>query len=200
MAKPIDLFCKYKDIYTEQFIIYPEKIGDERFFTLTERNNLSKLRKLTVSSVPKDTIMLPLQEYSKLDIGVSLKKILNSAPGVFKCCDYLLISLKKEKLYMIFIEMKTGQIVSSDIRNQFKGASCFIEYCNAIIEHFYNTPLIKSIPVNPRYILITKGMRKESVKPKSYEKHSSPDAFAVAKVRVSDEKKKSATVSFGAFL
>ena len=200
MTRTQDLFSKYKDIYDEQFIVYPDEINGEYSLTLTESDYLSKLRILTVNSVPKNTIMLPLQEYSKLGLGTRLKKILKPDPGIFKCCDYLLISMVREKLYMIYIELKTGQIIASEIKEQFKGASCFIEYCNAIIEHFYCTPLVKPLSVNARYILISKGTRKESIKPKSYERHSSPDNFAHAKVSVRDEKKKSATVSFGSFL
>ena len=200
MTKPTDLFCKYSDIYAEQFAIYPDEVDNEYCLTLTENDRLSKLRRLTINNVPKNTLLLPLQKYSKLDIGLSLKEVLKSDPGVFKCCDYLLISMVNDKLYLIYIEMKSNKVVPSEVIKQFKAATCFINYCNAIIEHFYNTPLTMPLTVNVRYVLITKGTRKESIKHKSYEKHSSPDKFAHAKVRISDENKKSATVSFGTFL
>ena len=199
MIKPIDLFNKYKDVYAEPFVIYPDKSDKEYSVTLTENDHSSKLRKLTVRNVPKDTILLPLHEYSNIELGNKLKNILKSEHGIFKCCDYLLITMVKGKLFLVFIEMKSEQLDSSNIKKQFKGASCFIEYCNAIIEHFYNMPSLKSLTVNPRYVLISKGtLNKRSIKPKTYGKHSSPDNFARLKVSISD--KNSATVTFRPFI
>jgi hypothetical protein len=161
MIQPRDLFLHYNDIYAKSFIILPDEKDGEYSVTLTEDDKTAKLKELKIYNVPKNTILLPLHKYSELLLGYALKDIFNADIGIFKCCDYLLITMRDNELYLIFIEMKSEKYSTGDIKRQFKGATCFIEYCNAAIRHFYDMPLLKSMPLNMRYYLVyQKGLNK----------------------------------------
>jgi len=187
MIQPIDLFNGYNEIYTQSFIVHPDVKDNEYSVTLTEDDRTAKLKKLTVSNVPKNTILLPLHKYSDLCLGNILKNILKSASGIFKCCDYLIVTIAKGKLYLVFIEMKSKEINSVDIKKQFKGASCFIEYCNSIIEYFCNMPSRKSLTINTRYVSVYGNkLNKTPTRRRCYTNHSSPDNFLPYMVGIDD--------------
>ena len=198
MVDQLGLFKKYKEIYRESFVAYPNEMYGEYSIELKEADRTAKLRKLTVRNVPKDTILLRLHEYSNLNIGNILKQVLNDDSGIFKCCDYLLISIVNKELYFFFIEIKSENVVSSDVKKQFKGAFCFVDYCHAIIQHFYDMPSVKALSSKSYCILISKGtFNKKPTKLKKYIMRSSPDGFSHHKVGV---KNHTATINFESFL
>jgi len=178
MITPIDLFNKYIDIFVPTFINYPKEVDGKYTFTLTETDPAAKLKKVVISDVPQNTILLDMQKYSKLNMGEKMKDIINDESGFFKCCDYLLVSERNSKLYMIFIEMKSSNIDKPKIISQFKGASCFMVYCNAIIERFYNIP-DKISDLQTSYALLSWGNmnKKPTVRKNKYRKPLSPENY-----------------------
>jgi len=198
MTKLNDVFSKYSDIYTQPFIVCPTEIDGEYSITLTENDKTATLKKLEIYNVPQKTILLPLHQYSELNVGNTLKKIFIDEPGVFMCCDYIVITISDDKLYYIFIEMKSSKpSFNYDVRKQFKGATCFIEYSNAIMEHFYGITSLKSVPLNMRYYLIYQGtLNKKATKFEKYKCPSSLDKFHPHCV----EKRNEVSVPFGVFL
>jgi len=113
------------------------------------------------------------------------------------CCDYVLITINEDELYYIFIEMKSSQPHNYDVRKQFKGATCFIGYSNAIMEHFYGITSLKYISLNMRYHLVYQGRyNKRATKWERYKCPSSPDNFYPHGV----ERKKDISIPFGEFL
>jgi len=199
MIQSKDLFDKYNDIYTQSFVLHPHESGDGYNITLTENDLTAGLRKLVINNVPKNTSLIALQQYSDLGLGNKMKSILNDAPGIFKCCDYLIITIVDNKLHLIFVEIKSEKINPSDIIKQFKGASCFIDYCNSIMEYFYNSSPLQVSNLNPRYVLISgKKLNKTSTKQKRFGAHSSPEIFNHCKVSVDNNK--TASITFGKLL
>ena len=195
MMQPIDLFNSYKELYEESFIIKPVET-DEGFSVILEENDKStKLREITIYNVPQNSLLFPLHEYSKLALGEKLKNIINAERGVFKCCDYLLVSLTKDGIYLIFIELKSNKIERSHIIQQFKGASCFIEYCHAIIKHFYDKSLHESPTLNMRYVLVSRQNFNKTPTNKNIE-FSRPDCYYHHKVGNNEVK---ASAPFGRF-
>jgi len=192
-----DVFSSYCDIYTQSFVVRPNEIDGELCVTLIEDDKTAKLKALKIYNVPKKTILLPLYQYSKLCHGNILKKILKNDPGIFMCCDYVLITINNDELYLIFIEMKSNKIDNIVVKKQFKGATCFIEYCNAIIEHFYGIPSLRSVSLNMRYYLVYQGtLNKSATKLGKDKRRSSPDNFCRHPVGNYRE----ASVPFGIFL
>jgi len=197
MMQPIDLIKSYQDLYNPSYISHPANTDRGFSVVLAENDKSAKLKEVTVYNVPQKTILLSLHEYEKLKIGNYLKRILNADPGIFKSCDYLIITVMKEELYWVFVELKSEEFKKNYIIQQFKGASCFIEYCNAIIEHFFN-PSIKSMTINTRYVLIAgKPLDKRRTKSIKYTKHTKPEDYYQRNVGKSI---KSASVPFEALL
>ena len=184
MNPPIESLDNYKRIYVPSFVIYPDGINGKYSVALTESGPEAKLKKVIVSDVPENTILLNLHKYSNLNIGMRMKEIINDECGVFKCCDYLMISAENGKLHLIYIEMKSKKIERGEIIKQFKGASCFIGYCNAIIEYFYDTHSQKAFSIDTSYALLswrnlnkTPTTKKHSYRKNKYRKSLSPEEY-----------------------
>ena len=174
-----DLLSCYKQIYVTSFIEYPLETDGKFSISLTETDPAAKLKKVTISDVPEKSMLLKLNEYSKLNIGNKMNKIINDEKSIFQCCDYLLMSEDESKLYMVFIEMKSTNLDRSHITSQFKGASCFMEYCNSIAKHFYGLPLENQLACDTSYVLLSwRNMRKTpTVKKNKYRKPLQPDEY-----------------------
>ncbi|MCL2163784.1 MAG: hypothetical protein FWH55_05170 [Oscillospiraceae bacterium] len=182
MMTPLDMLNNYLKIYMPVFVTHPEKSNGNYKFTLTENDPAAKLRKIVVSNVPEYSILLNLQEYSKLNIGNRLGRIIRDAHGIFKCCDFLLISADGANLDFVYIEMKSKAIVPSDIIEKFNGASCFMEYCRAVIDYFFDAPIPK--PVSPRisYALLSwRNLNKASTVPPITKKNKYRKSLTPAK-------------------
>jgi hypothetical protein len=192
-----DAFSSYNNIYTPSFIVHPHKTNGTYHITLTEDDKTATLKKLEIYNVPQKTILLPLCQYSELNVGNTLKKIFNDTTGVFMCCDYVVITINDDKLYYIFIEMKSNKPDNSAVKKQFKGATCFIEYSNAIIEQFYGITSLKSVSLNMRYYLVYQGiLNKKATKLGRDKRLSSPENFCRHPVGNDRE----ASIPFGVFL
>jgi hypothetical protein len=196
----IDLLNKYNDLFIPSFICLPYKtINGDFVIDLTEKDKDTKLRRLQVKNIPQNTILLVLNEYSKIAPNNKIASILQEIPGVIKCCDYLLITIIDNKIYYFFIEMKSKNINPIEIKQQFKGASSLVEYFNAIIEYFYDLPYPKLSYLNPRYVLFSgRKLNKTKTKFRSYEKHSLPEHYIQHNVGTNQSYE--ATVEFSSLL
>jgi len=194
-----DLFSKYKEIFVSPFIVVPKKTDCEYSVTLIEEDKAAKLKEITIHNVPKNTILLSLYQYSQLGIGNKLKKIIKADLGVFRCCDYVLATIDDNRIVLVYIEMKSEESQHGDIIKQFKGATCFIGYCHAIIQTFFNIPKEEFQSIRLYYVLISKArLNKKPTKNMNYKKHTSPENFYHHEVRIIDSK--SAEVFFQTLL
>jgi len=155
MITAMDWFCKCKTIYVPAFVSFPVEDNGKYSLALTESDPEAKLKRITISNVPENTVLLNLQEYSKLNIGASLGKIIRDDSGIFKCCDYLLISADSAELDFIYIELKSKKIDRHEIIKQFNGASCFMEYCKGVVEYFFDAPITKPVSIRTSYALLS---------------------------------------------
>ena len=196
MMLHVDYLKIYRKIFRQSFIVTPEENDGEYAVSLIENDSNAKLKQLNVHNVPKNTILLPLHQYSKLDLGKLLGKILEGGSGIFKCCDYLMITAMQEGIHLIFVEMKSNELDRGDVVKQFKGASCFIDYCNAIAEHFHNAPLQNAAPLHTWYVLFSLGnINKRPTKREYNAKHTSPDNYLHHRIG-----SKTADIQFGMLL
>jgi hypothetical protein len=196
MIQKNELFDKYNNLFLESFISRPTKTGDEYAVTLTEKDKWAALQKLTIRNIPSNSILLKLDAYSKFSIGNQLSTIINNEKDVFSCCDNLLITLTENKLYLIFVEMKSENFKPSAIKKQFKGATCFLDYCNAILEHFYDMQSIKTFAFEFRYNLVTtKTIAKRPINNDFKSIKKTPDNYGKHSVTIDN---KSAAISFSA--
>ena len=88
MSGPADILDLYAKLYTESFISHPFLSDNEYHLLLKESDPAVKIKEIILYNVPKNTLLLPLHEYSDLALGNKMKNVLRSSLGLFKCCDY----------------------------------------------------------------------------------------------------------------
>jgi hypothetical protein len=64
--------------------------------------------------------------------------IFNGKQGECKRSDFVIIADLKPKKVIVFIELKAGNPEKQGIIEQFKGAQCFVRYCQDIGRSFWN--------------------------------------------------------------
>jgi len=176
--RAIELLDSYEMICDKSLVSGPDYSDGRYSFSLKEADKAAKIREVTIYDVPPNTLLLSMQKYENLKLGNYLKSILKAELGIFMSCDFLLISETKKGLFLTFIELKSREFSNSDVKKQFKGASCFIEYCHAIIEYFLGRPMPKLSAMETRYVLISgRTPRKRPTKYEKYVNLSSPDNY-----------------------
>jgi hypothetical protein len=146
---------------------------DEYILLLKENDRLAKLKEVTIRNVPKDSMLISLQS---VDFGEKLKNVINPNYGVFKCCDYLLISGISDKIILVFIELKSKTTENVDIKKQLKGATCFFRYCDSIVNCFIN-PDSTLVTQEHRYVLFSARNINKTTRRKNQHLHINPDSF-----------------------
>ena len=183
MMSPQEVLHVFNSLFVRSFVSIPHETNDYGYcLTITENDNNANLRQINIRNVPKNSLLLKAQDYSNLNIGNILKAIFKSEIGLFKCCDYIVLTIIKNEMYAIFIEMKSRSQDPTEIVRQFKGASCFMEYCGAIAKYFYDAPISTPspslLPLQTRYVLFSaKPLNKTTTAPKLYKKHSFPENY-----------------------
>lgn len=80
----------------------------------------------------------------KIDYNKKWSPYLNdNTPNINKKCDYVILTKRDEKIYLIFIELKSSIINKDQIRNKFKATECFFDYCESIASCFYHKSILK---------------------------------------------------------
>ena len=177
--QPQNLFNVFNDLFVQPFVSVPDETNGVYGLTMTEDSADAKLRQVSIRNVPKNSLLLNTQNYSKLNLGNALKTVFKSKIGLFKCCDYVILTVARKQLYAIFIEMKSNSVNPAEVITQFKGAGCFVEYCGAIARYFHDAPAANLLSLQTRYVLFaSKAFNKTTTKIRNYQKHSSPDNYA----------------------
>ncbi|MGR3219609.1 MAG: hypothetical protein ACUZ8H_07310 [Candidatus Anammoxibacter sp.] len=127
-------FCVLKELFQDKILgNVGEKYG-RCFVRLKEKDKKAKLNKIDIYDVPNDSMLI------KLDVVDPPHSLFKTGKGECKRCDYILIMNKENRSILLFIEIKSVKELRtpSKIRNQFRGAECIIDYCNATLRRFHN--------------------------------------------------------------
>ena len=155
MTAALDLLEQYKEINAPSFISYPVEADGKFSVKLVEAEQDAKLKSVTVTGVPENTILIHLHTFSRLDIGSPMKAVVKSGIGAFRCCDYLILSEESGVLRFVYVELKSRTFDTDEIVGQFKGASCFMAYCDAIVDHFQNMLSVRKTTIaHMSYVLL----------------------------------------------
>lgn len=103
-----------------------------RFAMLKESEKDSKLKRVDIYDVPEGSILIKLDQFNQPD------SLFKSHKGQCKRCDYVLVTTIENIDILLFIEMKSSKIRNIEIEQQFKGAECVIDYCDAVLNRFHN--------------------------------------------------------------
>jgi hypothetical protein len=157
-----------------------EKVLLARFFRRVNRDRrgaYAKLSETDPGAALKKVVIRDLEPNScliKLDEISLPSRMFNSDRECAKLCDYLLLTEKDGRKLILFLEMKSGCPKIEDIRNQFKGAKCLINYWASIMQTFY--PEMDNVSnYNPRFVYFCKDGQPNFSRVVRAEIHSSPE-------------------------
>ena len=109
------------------------KKNGRRFARLKETDKGAKLKRVDIFDVPKESMLI------KLDSTEPPHSLFKNGKGKCRRCDYVLITQTKYKRIILFIEMKSAKRVPvREVKQQFRGAECVIDYCNATLKRFHD--------------------------------------------------------------
>jgi hypothetical protein len=92
----------------------------------TERN--AKLKEVYINHMPKNTIVI------KLDGSPGFDTLFTSDTyPVLQRCDYIILTEYDTQNYMIYIELKSDKPRYKKIIDQFKSATCFLDYLQSLV-------------------------------------------------------------------
>ena len=99
---------------------------------LKETGKNARLREVTIIDLPSDSIVVKIDKFEQP------KTLFKGKNGECKRCDYILALAKEKRRFLLFIEMKSGRLNNAEVQQQFKGAECVIDYCDAVIDRFHS--------------------------------------------------------------
>lgn len=123
----IDIIRKLLD---SSAVIMPTDDSGVLEMRLKETDPNAKLRLVQIRGVPKNTLLI------KVDGADPLNALLSAEKGIRQRCDYVLLTEKKNAPVLIYCEMKSKSVSSSEITRQFKGGVCIVQYFNSLMREF----------------------------------------------------------------
>ena len=123
----IDIIRKLLD---SSAVIVPTDDSGVLEIRLKETDPKAKLRLVQIRGVPKNTLLI------KVDGAAPLNALLSAEKGIRQRCDYVLLTEKKNAPVLIYCEMKSTSVSSSEVTRQFKGGVCIVQYFNSLMREF----------------------------------------------------------------
>jgi len=159
-----ELFCDISEIHGRPFV------------HLKERDTSAKLVKIDLLDVPKGSMVVNLDESKS-----PAKSLFKKSCGQRRCCDYVIVTKKEGRKILLFIEMKSAkQVDVRDVKQQFRGAECIIDYCDATLKRFHANESL-SAQVEKRFVvfyrpnLAKRGTRPIPIPIEARGKNTTPD-------------------------
>ncbi|MEO5357244.1 MAG: hypothetical protein H7844_08095 [Nitrospirae bacterium YQR-1] len=129
----------FNDLIVNNILVQFGMKNGKLFAVLKESGTETKLKKVEISDIPENSVLIKLDGYEEP------KTLFKSNKGQLKRCDYVLLTRVGNQGIMLFIEMKSQRFSDKDIEKQFKGALCVMDYCNAVLNRFHNKEDILSL-------------------------------------------------------
>jgi hypothetical protein len=86
---------------------------------------------VTIRGLPEDVFII------KADLFAAPTTVFNNSRGECKRADFVIIAAGSDSKTIVYIELKSGKGDNQEIKQQLKGASCFIAYCREIGRAFW---------------------------------------------------------------
>lgn len=145
-----------------------EKTLSDTIVTLSEKGKDAKLKRLKVSGLSADAVVLRLDK-------THLDTIFKGGRGQCKRCDYVIFSEHNQQPYVVFVEMKSTSLSEHHYVQQFKGAECLVDFMDSVMSRFYeeNGLLAKR---KKRFVVVYKlPIGKTPTRPEKAVRNSSPE-------------------------
>ncbi len=128
MLDPVPL----RALLAEDIVVELSEMNGRGYVRLHETGADAKLKKVDILDVPKNSVLLHLEQYEQP------KSLFEGKKGERKRCDYVLVTAIGNRPLMLFIELKSTTFKSGDVVRQFKGAECIMDYCDAALTRFHD--------------------------------------------------------------
>ena len=165
----IDFANAYRVILRDGLVLQPEHSYGVRSFVLTEDDPDTKLASVKITEVPETSVLINLQLIQNEQVVENLRTVFKEGENLFRLCDYLLIVKDKPPkstepcLFFIFIEMKSKSLNNKEILEQFKGASSFIKYVDALLEYNWDYAVSNNYDIRTFYVIFYLGNSKRTL-------------------------------------
>ncbi len=164
-----------KEILKEQILVPLEDRYNKKQVALTEADNYT----VKIQGIPDNTVVI------KSDAFPPPKAVFSNSKGECKRADFVIVADMGKKKFLIYIEMKAQPRTSQnfEVIQQFKGAQCFISYCQAIGKLFWEQKEFLD-GYECRFVkIVTKSKRidKQSSRPNNSTVHDRPDQMLTIK-------------------
>jgi len=118
-----------RDVLNDGLFIQLEPDGQEYTVKLVEKDPSAKLKKVILEGLHANTVILKIDK-------TNTQKVFKAGRGQLKRCDYLIFTKINNRRYAFFIELKSRN--KDEYIKQFKGAECIVDYCDSVLNRFYN--------------------------------------------------------------
>ena len=153
------LIDKLKELIHPNAIQIPcyDALKKEKIFTLVEKKSPGS--QIRIAGIPEGSVIFNLDDF--FPIPKPPLPYIFTAEYKSVCCraDYVIVSpdcLDENKNHIVFIEMKNGVDEMSHIRDQLRGARCFMDYCVSLINHFWKCKITEIDEDDCRYVACLK--------------------------------------------
>ncbi|MBF0178805.1 MAG: hypothetical protein HQM03_02135 [Magnetococcales bacterium] len=102
---------------------------------LVESEPMSLIKEIHLSPIPAGSVLLRMD---RIDPG-DMKKYFGLAgnAGELKRCDYLLIGIYNNIKFILFVELKSEEVKSPDVKEKFYSCECIIDYYCSLLKSFH---------------------------------------------------------------
>jgi hypothetical protein len=97
-------------------------------YTLKEHEPNAKLKEVKLTYLPKNSIVIKLDGAPGFDTLFTSREY----PALQRC-DYIILTAYATQNYVIYIELKSDKPRCKKISDQFKGATCFLDYLQSFV-------------------------------------------------------------------
>ena len=124
---------KIRKLLDSSAVVMPNDDSGVFEMRLKETDPKAKLRLVRIRGVPKNSLLI------KVDGAAPLNALLSAEKGIRQRCDYVLLTERKDSPVLIYCEMKSTSVSSSEVARQFKGGICIVQYFDSLLREFLGT-------------------------------------------------------------
>jgi len=130
------------------------------FARLREDGQQAKLKTVELQAIPAGSLLI------RLDACKPLKGLFKASTEALHRCDYVLIAPHNNRIFIIFIELKSKAFTLGEIEEKFKSSACLWDYCDSVMKELLGHTDIKQVCVR-RYVLFHNNYHRFNKQPLS---------------------------------
>jgi len=135
-----------KEALEKQCKVEISPLGEVLLVESKNRDRRNCLGAVKVRNLPQQSVVVKFES-----VGVSG---LLDLKGVNRHCDYVIITENKKDIFVILIELKTGQ--DSEVPSQLRASECLVDYVFSVLRSFSRINNEKTVHHNKRFVVLAR--------------------------------------------